>query len=320
MISFCLDSNSMKIFVYSALSEDLSEKLITGTEGLFVTVVFNSKAGDRGHELFLDSEILLGNPPKSWFDSGVPKLKFWQLDSAGFNQYKDVRTTAVVANMGDYFSVPCAETMVAGILGFYRQIPDLIRLQEQSRWIGNPLREKADLLTGKRVLILGAGSIATAIDKMLKGFDCQVQFMARHKKAESILTYDEVIKKLSNFDIVINTLPGNADNVVDSAFFDGMIDGTLYASVGRGNTTDENALIDALTSGKLSGAILDVTKTEPLPAKHIFWKMPNVILTQHTGGGQKNEDDGKVKLLLSNLRKFLKNKSVEHQIELRKGY
>jgi glyoxylate/hydroxypyruvate reductase len=310
----------MQIFIYSILSEDLRKKLIAGIEGHGVKLVFDSEAGEKGREMFLNSEIVLGNPPKSWFESGVPKLKFWQLDSAGFNQYKDVNTTAVVANMGDYFSVPCAETMVAGILSFYRQIPDLIRLQQQSKWIGTPLRDRVDLLTGKRVLILGAGSIAGAIEKMLKGFDCPVNFMARHKKSEAILTYDEVILKLSDFDIVINTLPGNADNVVGNEFFDGMMEGTLYASVGRGNTTDEDSLVEALTSGKLSGAVLDVTKSEPLPENHIFWKMPNVILTQHTGGGQKNEDDGKVKLLLSNLKKFMKNKLVEHQIDLRKGY
>jgi glyoxylate/hydroxypyruvate reductase len=310
----------MQIFVYSTLSDDLRKKLISGTEGPDVVIIFNSDAGEKGRELFLNSEVLLGNPPTSWFDSGVPKLKFWQLDSAGFNQYKDVKSTAIVANMGDYFSVPCAETMVAGILAFYRQIPDLVRLQQQSIWIGTPLREKVDLLTGKRVLLLGAGSIARAIEKMLEGFDCPVNFMARQKKAESILTYDEVIEKLSDFDIVINTLPGNAENLVDSKFFDGMIPGTLYASVGRGNTTDEAALVDALASGKLSGAVLDVTKSEPLPENHIFWKMPNVILTQHTGGGQKNEDDGKVKLLLSNFKRFINNKTVENTVDLRRGY
>ncbi len=71
---------------------------------------------------------------------------------------------------------------------------------------------------------------------------------------------------------------------VNAEFFLKMKDQSVYASVGRGSTTDEDALIDALRSGKLDGAVLDVTEIEPLPADSPLWQMDNVILTPHISG------------------------------------
>ena len=99
-----------------------------------------------------------------------------------------------------------------------------------------------------------------------------------------------------------------------------MAPGSLYASVGRGNTTDEPALLDALQAGKLGGAVLDVTAKEPLPADNPLWSMPKVLLTQHTAGGQPGEEDGRIDLLLNNLRRFQQGEPLENPIDLSKGY
>ncbi len=95
---------------------------------------------------------------------------------------------------------------------------------------------------------------------------------------------------------------------------------SLYANVGRGSTTDEPALIQALQSGQLGGAVLDVTATEPLPTDNPLWQLPNVLLTQHTGGGQPDEDAGKVGQFIRNLRHYLANEPLENKIELGRGY
>jgi glyoxylate/hydroxypyruvate reductase A len=96
--------------------------------------------------------------------------------------------------------------------------------------------------------------------------------------------------------------------------------GSLYASVGRGNTTDEPALIAALQAGRLGGAVLDVTATEPLPPDSPLWTLPNVLLTQHTGGGQPFEDEGKVEILLRNLQHLRRGEPLENLVDLTRGY
>ena len=96
--------------------------------------------------------------------------------------------------------------------------------------------------------------------------------------------------------------------------------GSVFANVGRGNTVDEAALTAALQRGHLAGAVLDVTATEPLPADSLLWTLPNVILTQHTAGGQPHEDRGKVDQFLRNLTRFQASKPLENAVTLSRGY
>ncbi|MDQ4141226.1 MAG: D-2-hydroxyacid dehydrogenase [Bacteroidota bacterium] len=310
----------MKLFVYTALSEAnrsyLRQVLPTNVEPVFR----NELVKDEVENAFHSAEILMGNPPVAWFEQAPPKLVFWQLDSAGFEQYQLVKLNATVANMGDFFARPCAETMVGGILAFYRGIPALVKLQEQKKWQGSQVRTHLDLLGNKKVVILGAGTIGQTCKQMLSGFGCQIKMTARQNPAADIFSFETLLEVLPETDIVINTLPGGADKYVSEQFLQAMKPGSLYASVGRGSTTDEPALIAALQSGKLAGAVLDVTEQEPIPESNPLWEMKNVLLTQHSGGGYRGEEEGKVKQLLVNLPRFLNGEEVRFQIDLSRGY
>ncbi|MCY7359314.1 MAG: D-2-hydroxyacid dehydrogenase, partial [Rudanella sp.] len=125
---------------------------------------------------------------------------------------------------------------------------------------------------------------------------------------------------LPNTDLLINCLPGTVDNFVDSEVIAAMKSGSVFANVGRGNTADEPALIDGLQRNHLGGAVLDVTAQEPLPTDSPLWTMPNVILTQHTAGGQRTEDEGKVTQFVRNLARFEQGETVENQVDLLRGY
>ncbi len=269
---------------------------------------------------FRSADLILGNPPSAWFAEPLPKLKFWQLDSAGFDGYKTVRLDAVIANMGDYFARPCAETMVAGILAVYRRLPELVLLQSRSEWVGAPIRSRMDSLWQKRVVILGTGTIGQAVRQMLAGFRCDVTMLARTDPKADLHSVDELCAVLPQTDILINCLPGTATGFVSADVIAAMKPGSLYANVGRGTTTDEPALIRALQTGQLGGAVLDVTTTEPLPSESPLWTLPTVLLTQHTGGGQPDEDAGKVALFHRNLANFRAGRPVENPVELGRGY
>lgn len=265
------------------------------------------------------ADVLMGNPPIDWLRS-APNLKFWQLDSAGFNNYSDLNLTIPVANMGDYFAWPCAETIVAGILALYRRIDELAVLQRQQKWIGAPLRYSMTNLHKQQVIILGAGTIGQAVQKILTGFECVIKLMARTNPNAQIHTRAELLAALPTTDLLINCLPGTVDNFVDSEVLAAMKSGSVFANVGRGNTADEPALIDALKHNHLGGAVLDVTAQEPLPTESPLWTMPNVILTQHTAGGQRTEDEGKVALFTENLMRFEQGEPIENQVDLKRGY
>ncbi|GAB4052876.1 D-2-hydroxyacid dehydrogenase [Spirosoma litoris] len=310
----------MQLFVNPALDDTLKAKL---KEQLppDITVVFRADLTQAEQQAaFQSADFVLGNPPAAWFAESLPNLKFWQLDSAGFDGYKSVQLDATIANMGDYFALPCAETMVAGVLALYRAIPELAILQSRSEWVGVPIRSRTNLLWKKRVVILGTGTIGQAVRQMLAGFNCEIYMLARTDPHADLHSADELKALLPKIDIVVNCLPGTATGFYTADLIDAMQPGSIYANVGRGSTTDEPALIKALQSGHLGGAVLDVTVIEPLPADNPLWLLPNVLLTQHTGGGQPNEDGGKVDQFLRNLACFQAGKTVENEVELKRGY
>ncbi len=222
--------------------------------------------------------------------------------------------------MGDFFAMACAETMVAGILALYRGLPTLLRLQDAKSWQGKKVRFTLDLLSEKTALVLGAGTIGKATKKILEGFGTQVKMTARQNPEADIHSKEELFQRLPQADIVVNTLPGNAGKYVSAEFIRQMKKGSIYANVGRGTTTDEQALISALQEGHLAGAVLDVTETEPLPQDSPLWQMENVLLTQHTGGGQANEVERKIDRFLANLKRFLAGEEILGQVNLSQGY
>ncbi|RZK16507.1 MAG: D-2-hydroxyacid dehydrogenase [Hymenobacter sp.] len=311
----------MKIFVYTALNQAarqyLKEQLPAGAD-----VTFNADLpADQARAAFSAAEVILGNPPPAWLTDGpLPQLVFWQIDSAGFDRYKGVRLAVPVANMGDFFAWACAETMVAGLLALYRRLPELVLLQAQQQWVGAEVRGRQGLLRGKRVIILGAGTIAQAVREQLSGFGCAVQLLARRNPQAQLHSKEELAATLPETDVVLNCLPGSADGFFSAELVAAMRPGSIYASVGRGNTTDEPALIAALQAGRLGGAVLDVTATEPIPAGHPLWALPHVLLTQHTGGGQPREAEGKIDQLVRNLARLRTGQPLENLVQLATGY
>ena len=312
----------MRLFVYSPLSASarkyLQEQLPAEVEATFC----HDLTSEEQFSTFQEAEVVLGNPPPAWLTAGPsPLLRFWQIDSSGFERYRHVRLSVPVANMGDFFAWPCAETMTAGLLGLYRHIPELAVLQARKKWVGGAfVRNRADLLRGRRVVILGAGAIGLAVRQQLTGFECRIQLLARTHPQAQLRTKEDLKAVLPETDIVVNCLPGSAEGYFSADLVAALRPGSIYASVGRGNTTNEPALLALLQAGYLGGAVLDVTAIEPLPTDSPLWTMPNVLLTQHTGGGQPFEDEGKVDVLLRNLALLRAGQPLENLVELSRGY
>ncbi|WP_025762494.1 D-2-hydroxyacid dehydrogenase [Dyadobacter tibetensis] len=311
----------MNIYCNSIFEQPLIDKLKKDIPESH-TIQFRGSDEASNRACFEHADIVLGNPPIEWFSGKENKLIYWQLDSAGFDQYKGLQLDpdTKVANMGAWFGRPCSETIVGGILSLYRGLHRLTKLQQESEWVGHAIRKDLRLLYNEEVVILGAGTIGTVIKNILTGFGCHIHLFARTSPEANLRSKEELLAKLPHIDLVINTLPGTAIHFADHHFFKSMKAGSVYANVGRGSTTDETALIEALLSGHLDGAVLDVTEQEPLPSDHPLWKMPQVILTQHTGGGHKNEHVGKVDLFLTNIYALNTGCDIMDRIDISRGY
>jgi glyoxylate/hydroxypyruvate reductase A len=312
----------MTIYCHSNLDESLQAKLKEALPADYNIHFASELSETEAHETFRTADYILGNPPVSWFSIPLDNLKFWQLDSAGFDQYSFIQLNegTKVANMGDWFARPCAESIVGGVLALYRGIDTLTILKQKKEWVGVNLRPMLRILCRQNVVILGAGTIGQSVNTILNGLGCNTQMMARTSPAATINTLDELYEVLPTTDLVINTLPGTAVHFANADLFAKMKAGSVFARVGRGSTPDENALIEAFTSTQLEGAVLDVTEIEPLPTESPLWTMENVILTQHTGGGHRDEHIGKVDSFLNNVFALENGSNVMDEVTLARGY
>lgn len=313
----------MVIYVDMDLGKEEKEKLKSITqEGIQVFYQNEFKSDDERLKTLKAAEIILGNPKPEWLLQAT-NLKWLQLHSAGFEKYHGIRISASTTNMQDYYSQPCAETMVAGIMALYRKMDELALLKENKCWIGAPIRARLNLLHEKKVIILGTGNIARRVAKILSGFDVQIRLYGRTAVDAAIKSKEELLAQVPWADIIIACLPGTPET---RGFFTNemirrMHRHAFFCNVGRGNLLeDENVLIEALMSNKIGGAVLDVTALEPIPLESKLWTCPNTILSQHSAGGQKTELQGIIELFLENLQNFIKGQPLRNAVDFSKGY
>ena len=295
-------------------------KHLNGSYQLCYTDEFENE--DNRLNALRKADILFGNPRPEVMLQAV-NARWIQLFTAGFESYQNVTTKAVVTNMNDYYSQPCAETMVAGIMALYRKMDVFGVYKENKQWVGAPIRLELQLLQYKKVIILGTGNIGRRIAKILNAFDAEIRFFGRSAPDAAIRSGEELVQQITWGDIIIGCLPGTAGTMglFTKEMIDNMKGTAIFCNVGRGNlVADEGALIEALMNKTIGGAVLDVTASEPIPADSKLWDCPNTILTQHSGGGQQSEYEGLVTLFLENLEKFEKRQPLNNEVSFQKGY
>ncbi len=313
----------MKIYIDTPFAEkhkDILRKGIPDDELIFKDELSDEEAQLR---VLLSADILLGNPkPVEWLQRAV-NLKWVQLYSTGFEYYSHIKIPAVITNMQDYYSQPCAETIVAGILALYRGIDLCTRLKDQQKWIGYTIREDFGILFEKTVFILGWGNIGKRLAAILRGFNCRIIVYSGSSPEAQLHTAEELKQALPAADIVAGCLPGTDQTrgLFTAEMIQLMKPTAIFCNVGRGNLLQsEQALIDALLQKKLGGAVLDVTASEPIPEKHPLWECPDTILTQHSGGGSSTEYDGIAHFFMQNLDAFKKGEPLKNQVQFERGY
>ena len=213
--------------------------------------------------------------------SQLPALRYVQLPSAGFDHAVGFLPPGVVLLNGrGVHSTGTAELGVALILASQRGLPQAIAAQQEGRWSSPELPSLAD----RRVLVVGAGSLAEALVARLRPFEVELTLVARTAR-EGVHGIEELPALLPVADIVVLAVPLNASTagLIGATELALMPDGALLVNIARGKVVDTAALLPELASGRLRAA-LDVTDPEPLPADHPLWHAPNTLITAHQGG------------------------------------
>ena len=309
----------MNIYIACEL-DNLEKKIIKNNlkkHNLYFSNLKFKKIADNN---FLKCEIVFGNIPPDWIKQSS-KIKWLQLESTGFAEYSNVKKNflnkdIIITNLKSFFAPQVAQTVMAGIFSFYRGLDSFTLLKKKKKWIGDPIRAKLKILNDKNILFFGKGSINQEIAKYIKVFNCKSTFIDSNSKKSFF------IKKVKKAEIVICALPGTTKTkmLFNKKMINSLSKQTILINVGRGNLINEKYLIKKLKNNDLKGAVLDVTAEEPLRKNNPLWSCPNLILTQHTGGGYKDEIIDKVNFFLDNFQRYKKKSKLLNKINPMKGY
>jgi D-3-phosphoglycerate dehydrogenase / 2-oxoglutarate reductase len=159
----------------------------------------------------------------------------------------------------------------------------IARMDREMR-AGNWLREDAMQLTGKTLGLIGFGGIAAEVARIATGSGMRVIAWNRSPKKHPKIEFVDLDELLTESDVISIHLLLNDETrgLVSRACIDAMKPGVILVNTARGAIVDEAAMIDALKSGQIRHAGLDVFNTEPLPADHPLTKLPNVTLSAHS--------------------------------------
>jgi len=272
------------------------------------------------------ADVAFGQP----HPDGVRKstrLKWVHLSSAGYTRYdtpvvrEHARDAGVVfTNSSSVYDEPCAQHVLAMMLTLSRQLPAALDDQRRgSTWPYLPLRQRSVLLEGQTVLVVGYGAIGRRLAQLLTPFNMNVVGFRRTPVGTELVPVrpiGELDTFLPRADHVINILPAasGTERFFGATRFSLMKPAVRFYNIGRGSTVVQTDLVDALVSGHLASAYVDVTDPEPLPPDHPMWTTPNLHITPHTAGGHHDELERLVRHFQTNLTSFLASRPLRDRI------
>jgi phosphoglycerate dehydrogenase-like enzyme len=216
----------------------------------------------------------------------------------------------VVCNARGVHDGPLAEWVVGAILAVQRGLITARDAQAKGAWTSFEPGE----LAGRRVVILGFGSIGAAVAERLRPFGVEIVGIARTRR-EGVLGFADVDDALPGADILVNLLPLTSETAgfLDARRLSLLPNGALIVNGGRGRTVDTAALLAELQPGRLQ-AVLDVTDPEPLPAGHALWSLPNILISPHVAGDSAAATERAFTLAGDQIRRFAAGEPLINQV------
>jgi D-2-hydroxyacid dehydrogenase (NADP+) len=280
----------------------------------------------------------------------TPGLRWIQLVSAGVDHIRSLpvweSSITVTAAQGMH-TVPMAEHCMSLLLALTRQVPALVRSQDQQEWIHNERGLRFGELRGKTLGIVGWGKIGDGVAHLARAFGMRIVgtrwsvMIPSEVPRSGIFAYaDEpwlepvesppdivfpsaqLHEVLGQSDVLVVILPltSETEGSFGEAEFRAMKRRALFLNIGRGRVVREEALVASLQSGHLAGAGIDVFTQEPLSRNSPLWSMPNVLISPHLGGVSDMTRDRVARFFAVNLTRYLEAQPLLNEVQRTVGY
>ncbi|TWU51121.1 D-2-hydroxyacid dehydrogenase [Rubripirellula reticaptiva] len=284
---------------------------------------------ERVDELLPTADIFIGHAkvPVDWDRVlAAGKLRWIQSSAAGLDHCLVpgvIDSDIVVSSASGLFAPQVAEQTFALLLGVLRRLPLFFQAEAKREFVRLP----TDDLRGKTVGIVGMGGNGRMLAKMLAPWDVRIIAtdyypVDQPPEVDQLWPADQLDRLLQQSEIVILALPlySATLGLFDADRFSRMQKGSYFINVARGSVVVESALTDALASGHLAGAGLDVTEVEPLAPSSALWDDPRVIITPHVGAQSARRVDDTTDLACLNLRRYLSGKPPYNRVDKVLGF
>jgi glyoxylate/hydroxypyruvate reductase len=267
--------------------------------------------------------IVVGRPLPGVIAS-VPGLELVVSLNAGIEHL--LRSGEVPANIpivrlvDDGLALGMAEWVLAEALAWHRNL--LVYKDQQAR--GEWTQQSEKLARERKVAVLGAGALGGPVVEHFVRFGFQTNVWSRSGReiagAKGFAGMDQLLAAVEGADILVNLLPltDETENLLDAEVFAVLADGAFFINGARGAHVVDADLIAALDSGKLSGAALDVFRTEPLPADDPLWHHPKILLSPHVAAP--THAHTAVKEMAENIRRYERGETLPHIVDRTLGY
>jgi phosphoglycerate dehydrogenase-like enzyme len=272
------------------------------------------------------ADVILGNPPPEMV-AKCENLKWIQLCSAGTDGYMDVVPEgAMFTNGTGAYGPAISEHMIAMLLAAKRNL--LHYYEDNKAHIWQPINT-ATTVDGSVILVLGMGDLGGNFARRAKAMGAYIIGLRRSDTTcpdycDEMHLIDELDSLLPRADVVAMSLPNNSNtyHIMDARRFALMKKGAILINVGRGKAIDQVAMRDALESGQLGFAGLDVADPEPLPPDDPLWEAKNILITPHVSGGWRVPSVvARVKdILARNLSAYVNEQPLINTVDRSTGY
>jgi len=274
-------------------------------------------------ELAGEAEILYAwkFPPHLY--AKATKLKWLQVMGAGVEWAvaPEVPPHVVVTRAPGIFGPWMAEYVIGWCSWVTQRVETYREAQRQRRWLDHVL---PDRLLGKTLVIVGLGDIGRAVARAARVLGMRVIGVSRSgrlvREADRVYKVGQLALALREGDFVVILVPLTAETtgLIGVDALAAMKPTAWLVNIARGAIVNETALREALEQRRITGAILDVFATEPLPPGHPFWRLDNLVLTPHISGPSTPEEIAPV--FDDNLARYLAGKPLRHVVDRKRGY
>lgn len=279
-----------------------------------------------------DAEVAFSAQVRAEHLAAAPRLRWIHSPAAGVGSMlfpAMVDSPVVLTNSRGLSADTIAEHVIAVTLALFRHVHVAVRYQARREWaqdiIGAPPANR--MLAGAPVLVVGLGSIGTAVARRMHALGARVSAVRRRSAAvpdgvASVGSPDRLREMLREADVVVVAAPQTRETrgLIGRAELEAMRPDAILVNVSRGKLVDEDALAAALRAGTIGGAALDVFAHEPLAADSPLWDMQNVLITPHTSGFRPDHWDAATALFADNLRRFERGEPLLNVVDKRAGY